>query len=150
MRGGEARAERNSRSGGRLSYPTVWWSGGCAVTEFVVERIISLKTPPRASRVHISSCHQDLARNSFELCPTNTATYKFVNKFYVAVACKSLIYFATPFSCTTSTFYKAKKIKAYISAILLIYERDLANIIMEGVKQPSHFALTYSSSTKRS
>lgn len=41
MRGGEARAERNSRSGGRLSYPTVWWSGGCAVTEFVVERTIT-------------------------------------------------------------------------------------------------------------
>src|SRR3989344_3709029 len=41
MCGGEARAERNSRSGGRLSYPTVWWSGGCAVTEFVVERTIT-------------------------------------------------------------------------------------------------------------
>ena len=41
MHGGEARAERNSRSVGRLSCPTVWWSGGCAVTEFVVERTIT-------------------------------------------------------------------------------------------------------------
>ena len=35
---------------------------------------ISFKTP-RASRVHISSHHQDLARNSFELCPANTANF---------------------------------------------------------------------------
>ena len=50
MRGGEARAERNSRSGGRLSYPTVWWSGGCAVTEFVVERTTSFHITTRFTR----------------------------------------------------------------------------------------------------
>src|SRR3989344_4902392 len=50
MRGGEAMAERNSRSGGRLSYPTVWWSGGCAVTEFVVERTTSFHITTYAER----------------------------------------------------------------------------------------------------
>ena len=50
MRGGEARAERNSRSGGRLSYPTVWWSGCCAVTEFVVERTITFHITTHAGR----------------------------------------------------------------------------------------------------
>src|SRR3989344_938466 len=42
------------------------WRNSCRSVQ------ISFKTP-RASRVHISSHHQDLARNSFELCPANTA-----------------------------------------------------------------------------
>ena len=50
MRGGEARAERRSGSGGTLSYPTVWCSGRYGVTEFVVERTITFHITTRFAR----------------------------------------------------------------------------------------------------